>query len=560
MTDKTTKQNIQLLRQFNQIVLYGPPGTGKTYTAKEIVAGLLDAPFSELQKDGLCDIVQFHPSYNYEDFVRGVKVYTQDGNVSYKTENRTFGEMCERAQKDFKNNYALIIDEINRANVSAVLGELIYALEYRGEAVKTPYLGDITIPKNLFIIGTMNTADRTIGQIDYAVRRRFAFVECPPNEGIVKNATAQDFFRRVNAIFGEEHISADFDAADVRIGHSYFMAEGANLANKIIYQVIPILREYVKDGVLQQSAEDIIREIEEQAKKLLAGESQGGDSSADEKTGKLYFYWEKDGRRNFANAYKLAKEIVADFIKRNPSMDYAALSAVFSSIDLSNSNKVIALKSEVGDTVNVYGRKTIILQSGEEILLSQRWGAAVKSGSREQLKAKMAEYGYVIGQCHIVNVGEGRSRSWESCLRYGFVAAGGSKAYKTQMEKLGKNDIVFANCAEETPQERRGCVAYGKVVSEAVEMSKFRTPHGELLAECILDGGEKYRQKYSRAFERDGDEPDYAVGVEWLPPSPLAKPVKLSGITQLARTENIRKNVFNNLCAAFNLNGGDSEE
>ena len=182
------------------------------------------------------DIVQFHPSYNYEDFVRGVQVETDtNGNAVYETVNRIFGEMCERANDDSKNYYALIIDEINRANVSAVLGELIYALEYRGKAVKTPYLGNIVIRKNLYIIGTMNTADRTIGQIDYAVRRRFAFVQLLPDKTVITNADAKKFFADVDKLFAKdsEYMSPDFDAEDVRIGHSYFLAEGAKLGNKI---------------------------------------------------------------------------------------------------------------------------------------------------------------------------------------------------------------------------------------------------------------------------------------------------------------------------------------
>ena len=160
-----TNEHLNLLLQFYQIIFYGPPGTGKTYAAKGILRKLLGDNFAKLQNKRW-DIVQFHPSYNYEDFVRGVQVKTENGQVAYETLNRTFGEMCERANEDSKNDYVLIIDEINRANVSAVLGELIYALEYRDEKIKTPYLGDIVIPSNLYIIGTMNTADRTIGQID----------------------------------------------------------------------------------------------------------------------------------------------------------------------------------------------------------------------------------------------------------------------------------------------------------------------------------------------------------------------------------------------------------
>ena len=324
-----TQQLLELLKQFHQIILYGPPGTGKTYTAKRILEALFNiADAKELQGDRW-DIVQFHPSYNYEDFVRGIQVKTHSGQekqkphdaqkkeekhdskyfsknqgvlrtmkpgedrqtnettetnsgqLEYKTINRIFGYMCKLAEENPKTDYALIIDEINRANVSAVLGELIYALEYRGEPVQTPYKGNIIIPPNLYVIGTMNTADRTIGQIDYAVRRRFAFIPCPPNESIINDSEVKTLFVRVNKIFdNNEYMSSDFDAADVRIGHSYFLPkknhdnpqtqyqERKQIAQKIIWQVVPILREYVKDGVLTKSTEPEINEIEKKAKNV----------------------------------------------------------------------------------------------------------------------------------------------------------------------------------------------------------------------------------------------------------------------------------------------------
>ena len=281
--DSMTKTAKELLEQFYQIIFFGPPGTGKTHCAKQLLPELLGDGW-----DDRWSIVQFHPSYNYEDFVRGVQVETtQSGQVAYKTLNRTFGDMCANASKHPDEKFALIIDEINRANVSAVLGELIYALEYRGQPVNTPYAvggeKELVIPKNLYVIGTMNTADRTIGQIDYAVRRRFAFVACPPDEQVVRDNSdnvALDFFNRVNAIF-DGHTSSDFDAADVRVGHSYFLATGRELGYKLVYQVVPILREYVKDGVLQESATPKIDEIEADAKKLLAGESAESDLPAE---------------------------------------------------------------------------------------------------------------------------------------------------------------------------------------------------------------------------------------------------------------------------------------
>lgn len=176
-------------------------------------------------------------------------------------------------------NYVLIIDEINRANLSSVLGELIYALEYRGEAVEGMYEVDgekhLILPPNFYIIGTMNTADRSVGHIDYAVRRRFAFVDVLPevlqdDEKIYFNVSG---FTRVAALF-EHNVSAEFDRKEVQIGHSYFIAKKAEARSeaerdeiftlKMNYEVVPILNEYVRDGILvgEIGGQDIRKYIE----------------------------------------------------------------------------------------------------------------------------------------------------------------------------------------------------------------------------------------------------------------------------------------------------------
>ncbi len=148
-----------------------------------------------------------------------------------------------------------IHDEINRANLSAVLGELIYALEYRGEAVQSMYAIDgennLILPPNLYIIGTMNTADRSVGHIDYAIRRRFAFVNILPKD--LTNELGDQFegtlFAKVTNLFNT-NLSPEFKKEEVQLGHSYFITKNTPINIRWEYEIKPILFEYVKDGIL----------------------------------------------------------------------------------------------------------------------------------------------------------------------------------------------------------------------------------------------------------------------------------------------------------------------
>jgi|26BtaG_2_1085354.scaffolds.fasta_scaffold02106_4 5-methylcytosine-specific restriction protein B len=220
----------------------------------------LDA--DQIVAKGDYELVQFHPAYSYEDFVRGIVAEVVEKQPTFNVKNKILAQFAERAIDNPKAKFILIIDEINRANLPAVLGELIYALEYRGKPVNSLYELDeereISLPNNLFIIGTMNTADRSVGHIDYAIRRRFAFKDVLPNEALVPSF-AKDKFQTVSGLFSNEFLSSDFRKNDVQIGHSYFMAKDKEeLDIKIKYEVIPILKEYVKDGVLSNKALDVI--------------------------------------------------------------------------------------------------------------------------------------------------------------------------------------------------------------------------------------------------------------------------------------------------------------
>ncbi len=303
----------------HQMIMQGPPGTSKTYSAREYLKFvgkndnssdiLSDSELDSLQiKDysvgGILsdwtrvntqkapkiawDIVQFHPSYGYEDFVRGIEVSTIKNNtgsssVSYDTVNKILGKIAEVAdRKEYKDTkFFLVIDEINRANLATVFGELIYGLEYRGRGVATPYTVDksnkVNLPENLYIIGTMNTADKSIGGIDYAIRRRFLFFSLLPERDVILeyrkglcntaeeeknqmeiNEMAARLFDRVAELFNTDNLNSEYYKDDVQIGHTYFLVSSKEqLYLRFRYQIIPILREYFKDGMFQFEVPDV---------------------------------------------------------------------------------------------------------------------------------------------------------------------------------------------------------------------------------------------------------------------------------------------------------------
>lgn len=236
------------------IIFYGPPGTGKTYIVSEQSTGICHKKrenYAELVGHGQIAFVTFHQSYSYEDFVEGIRPVTKNGVVNYEVRQGIFRQMCDRAEIDPDNNYVLIVDEINRANISKVFGELITLLEpdkRLGETnaikVRLPYSGDeFGIPSNLYLIGTMNTADRSIALLDTALRRRFEFKEMMPKpellktvEGINLAALLTGLNRRIEYLYDRDHT----------IGHAFFMnvQSLAELDAVFRRKVIPLLQEY----------------------------------------------------------------------------------------------------------------------------------------------------------------------------------------------------------------------------------------------------------------------------------------------------------------------------
>ena len=201
-----------------QAIFYGPPGTGKTFVAERLALHLIG------EGDGFTDIVQFHPSYAYEDFMQGLRPSAlSGGGLEYVMTPGRFKEFCDRA-RERKGPCVLIIDEINRANLSRVLGELMYLLEYRDQSVPLSGGGRFQIPQNVRIIGTMNTADRSIALVDNALRRRFAFLELRPNYEVLRRYHANTGFDPEGLINLLERLNADINDRHYSVGISFFLS------------------------------------------------------------------------------------------------------------------------------------------------------------------------------------------------------------------------------------------------------------------------------------------------------------------------------------------------
>lgn len=305
---------IDLLKESKNLILSGAPGTGKTYITTALSVLMcepqlftedrkeLKKVYQNLVQEGRIAFTTFHQSMDYEDFVEGMKPDPNSEEMRFRVQPGIFKTICEKASETDGENrnrpYVLIIDEINRANISKVLGELITLLEKSKRIgaedefrAKLPYSGEtFGVPDNLYIIGTMNTADRSLGTIDYAIRRRFAFKTLESDRSVVAECYTQNVAlqQKVLSVFAkvkkliEDNLCDDFEIEDIMVGHSYFLAQDEQrFKNRLENEIIPLLLEYLKDGVIidKTSTRDLKAQIKA-LNNLQTEQQQAIDDSA----------------------------------------------------------------------------------------------------------------------------------------------------------------------------------------------------------------------------------------------------------------------------------------
>ncbi|MBZ7991133.1 MULTISPECIES: McrB family protein [unclassified Campylobacter] len=354
---ETDMKNISdLLKTHKQIILYGVPGTGKTYSAKKVVYDWINKlksfnnneentdndedkedinkiiePYriknfkkseineTNLDKNIIWDIVQFHPNYSYQDFIGGIAPNVKnDGSLSYTLNDGIFKKFCDCAKENKDKKFIFIIDEINRANLSEVFGELLYALEYRDESVSVANFDEFCIPSNVYIIGTMNNVDKSLATFDLALRRRFGFYEVGVDydviAGIIPDITKENNSQEINnnqdiktningyikrckelnyILTNDERLKQEINTEGLKgiklentqdyykIGHAYFMKiknfmdkdefviNPQHLEKLWIYHIEPLLMEYLGLSYDDSNVKKSINEIKKHFVKKL---------------------------------------------------------------------------------------------------------------------------------------------------------------------------------------------------------------------------------------------------------------------------------------------------
>lgn len=237
--DIEAMQLYDIAQKKGAIILYGPPGTSKTYLARMIAKALTDG------EEHRMEFVQFHASYTYEDFIEGIVPKPHGNNIVYDVDSKVFKGFCSRAQDQSSKRFVIIIDEINRADLSKVFGEVFTCLEYRGQPVHLLYSRDpFVIPSNVVIIGTMNTIDRSTTDLDFALRRRFYFYEVAPRVELLEKILVN------NGVKGTllDNIKEAFVKTQplYPLGHAYFKDVQASDDVRTLWrhQLKPLLIQY----------------------------------------------------------------------------------------------------------------------------------------------------------------------------------------------------------------------------------------------------------------------------------------------------------------------------